>query len=262
MRKPQVERFPATLAEVIAKLTPLDTAELYTTGQTPHDLPPDRARELAAHVKDLYHESDNYPIYEGRVGASPREMQGVLLAAAGATRYDYVSPMAVLEEIVDLCKQASLYEFLRQDVQPGGYHDHKKLVDVAKGRLFDKIDDEVRVAVGLVEESEYGRVFDRYITHVMHAIKKEKVRNPGTGRMEDPDEAMMKEVEKTLEVAGNPDQFRRQPHREDRRVVARSHHAARKPVMSEIFSDLMRKLRDAYFELPQEDDREGRCRIS
>ncbi len=247
MRKPQVERFPSTLAEVIAKLTPLDKAELYTTGQTPHDLPPDRARELAAHVKDLYHESDNYPIYEGRVGASPREMQGVLLAAAGATRYDYVSPMAVLEEIVDLCKQASLYEFLRQDVQPGGYHDHKKLIDVAKGRLFDKIDDEVRVAVGLVEESEYGRVFDRYISHVMHAIKKEKVRNPGTGRMEDPDEQMMKEVEKTLEVAGNPDQFRGG-------LIAKIgawslDHRGQKPVMSEIFSDLMRKLRDAYFEL-------------
>ena len=80
-------------------------------------------------------------------------MQTVLLAAAGSTRYDYVSPLVVLDEIVELCKQASLYEFLRQDVQPGGYHDHKKLVDVARGRLFDRIDDEVRAAVGLVEES-------------------------------------------------------------------------------------------------------------
>ena len=173
LRKPQIERFPSTLAEAIGKLTPLDKAELYSTGAIPRELSPDRARELAAHVKDLWHESDTYPIYEGRVGASPREMQGVLLAAAGsgASRYDYVSPLAVLDEIVDLCKQTSLYEFLRQDVQPGGYHDHKKLIEVVRSRLFDKIDDEVRVAVGLVEESEYSRVFERYITHVMHAIK-------------------------------------------------------------------------------------------
>ena len=41
-----------------------------------------------------------------------------------------MSPLVVLDEIVELCKQTSLYEFLRQDVQPGGYHDHKKLVDV------------------------------------------------------------------------------------------------------------------------------------
>ncbi|HEY0194145.1 MAG TPA: hypothetical protein VGC42_23670 [Kofleriaceae bacterium] len=248
MRKPQVERFPSTLAEVIGKLSPLDKAELYATGHVPRDLPPDRARELAAHVKDLYHESDTYPIYEGRVGASPREMQGVLLAAASSntSRYDYVSPMAVLDEIVELTKQSSLYEFLRQDVQAGGYHDHKKLVDVVRSRLFDKVDDEVRAAVGLVEESEYGRVFDRYITHVMHGIKKEKVRNAQTGRMDDPDENMMKEVERTLEITGKPEDFRQS-------LIAKIgawslDHRGQKPVISEIFSDLLRKLRDAYFE--------------
>jgi serine protein kinase len=246
MRKPQVERFPSTLAEAIGKLTPLEKAELYATGRIPDNLTPDRARELAAHIKELWHESDTYPIYEGRVGASPREMQTVLLAAAGSTRYEYVSPLVVLDEIVELCKQASLYEFLRQDVQPGGYHDHKKLVDVARGRLFDRIDDEVRASVGLVEESEYGRVFDRYVNHVMHALKKEKVRSPGTGRMEDPDEGMMKEVERTLEITGRADDFRQS-------LIAKIgawslDHRGQKPILGEIFSDLLRKLRDAYFE--------------
>jgi serine protein kinase len=246
MRKPQIERFPSTLAEVIGRLAPLDKVELYSTGQVPEDLAPDRARELTAHIKDLFHESDSYPIYEGRVGASPREMQTVLLAAAGSTRYDYVSPLVVLDEIVELTKQASLYEFLRQDVQPGGYHDHRKLVDVARGRLFDVIDDEVRAAVGLVEESEYARVFERYITHVMHSIKKERVRNPGTGRMDEPDEQMMREVERTLEISGRADEFRQS-------LIAKIgawslDHRGQKPVMADIFSDLMRKLKDAYFE--------------
>jgi predicted Ser/Thr protein kinase len=246
MRKPQIERFPSTLAEVIGKLTPLDKVDLYSTGQVPEDLSPDRARELHAHIKELFHESDTYPIYEGRVGASPREMQTVLLAAAGNTRYLYVSPLVVLDEIVELCKQASLYEFLRQDVQPGGYHDHKKLADVAKGKLFDIIDDEVRVAVGLVEESEYARVFERYVTHVMHAIKKEKVRNVATGRQEDPDEGMMREVERTLEIPGRADDFRQS-------LIAKIgawslDNKGRKPVMSDIFADLLRKLKDAYFE--------------
>ena len=246
MRKPQVERFPSTLAEVIGRLSPLDKAELYSTGQVPDDLTPDRARELAAHIKELWHESDTYPIYEGRVGASPREMQTVLLAAAGSTRYEYVSPLVVLDEIVELCKQTSLYEFLRQDVQPGGYHDHKKLVDVARGRLFDRIDDEARAAVGLIEESEYARVFERYVNHVMHALRKEKVRNPSTGRHEDPDEGMMKEVERTLEISGRAEDFRQS-------LIAKIgawslDHRGQKPVLSDIFADLLRKLRDAYFE--------------
>jgi len=246
MRKPQIERYPSTLAEVIGKLSPLDKVDLYTTGQVPEDLSPDRARELTSHIRDLFHESDTYPIYEGRVGASPREMQTVLLAAAGAPRYEYVSPMVVLDEIVELTRQASLYEFLRQDVQPGGFHDHKKLVDIAKGRLFDIIDDEVRAAVGLVEESEYTRVFERYVTHVMNAIKKEKVRNPATGRMEEPDEGMMREVERTLEITGRADEFRQS-------LIAKIgawslDHKGEKPVMANIFNDLLRKLKDAYFE--------------
>jgi len=246
MRKPQIERFPSTLAEAIGRLTPLEKVDLYSTGQVPEDLSPDRARELAAHIEDLFHESDTYPIYEGRVGASPREMQTVLLAAAGSTRYDYVSPLVVLEEIVELTKQASIYEFLRQDVQPGGYHDHKKLVDIARGRLFDRIDDEVRVAVGLVDEAEYTRVFERYVQHVMQAIRKEKVRNVATGQMQDPDEAMMKEVERTLEVTGRADDFRQG-------LIAKIgawslDHKGQKPVMAHIFSDLQRRLKDAYFE--------------
>ncbi len=245
MRKPQIERFPSTLAEVIGKLTPIEKVELYSTGQVPDDLSPDRARELASHAKDLFHESDTYPIYEGRVGASPREMQTVLLAAVGSTRYDYVSPLVVLDEIVELTKQVSLYEFLRQDVQAGGYHDHKKLADVARGRLFDKIDDEVRVAVGLVEESEYARVFDRYVSHAMHVIKKEKVRDP-SGRMMDPDDNMMREVERTLEINSKADEFRQS-------LIAKIgawslDHRGQKPVLGEIFPDLLRRLRDAYYD--------------
>ncbi len=246
MRKPQVERYPSTLAEAIGRLTPLDKVDLYSTGLVPEDLTPDRARELTSRIEDLVHESDMYPIYEGRVGASPREMQTVLLAAAGSNRYTYVSPLIVLEEIQELTKQASTYEFLRQEVQTGGYHDHKKLVEVARARLFDRIDDDVRVAVGLVEETEYARVFDRYVQHAIQATRKEKVRNTSTGQMHDPDESMMKEVEKTLEVTGKPEDFRQG-------LIAKIgawslDHKGQKPVLGEIFGDILRKLKDAYFE--------------
>jgi predicted Ser/Thr protein kinase len=246
MRKPQVERYPSALADALTKLTPLDKVRLYAEGRVPSELSPDKGKLLTANIKELWHESDGYPIYEGRVGASPREMQQVLLAAAGAGRYGYVSPLAVLEEITELTKHTALYEFLRQDVQPGGFHDHKRLIEVVRGCLFDRIDEQVRTAVGLVDEAEYGRVFDRYLTHVMHTVRKEKVHNPATGRNEDPDVVMMVEVEKTIEASGRPEDFRAG-------LIAKIgawslDHKGQKPVMSEIFSDLMRKLRDAYFE--------------
>ncbi len=63
MRKPQIERFPSTLAEAIGKLSPIDKVDLYATGAVPEDLTPDRARELGVahqgsvarvgHVSDL-----------------------------------------------------------------------------------------------------------------------------------------------------------------------------------------------------------------
>src|SRR5262249_62099160 len=76
--------------------------------------------------------------------------------------------------------------------------------------------------------------------------KKEKVRDPSTGRLVDPDENMMREVERTLEVSGKADDFRQG-------LIAKIgawslDHRGQKPVMSEIFGDLLRKLRDAYFE--------------
>ena len=143
MRRPQVERFPSSLAETIGKLGPLEKAELYADGALPAGLAGVAAKELTAHLKDLYAESDTYPNYEGKIGASPREIHGVLLNAAASPRYAYVSPLAVLEELVELAKQTSLFEFLRQDVQPGGYHDHKKFVELCRDRLLARVDDEV-----------------------------------------------------------------------------------------------------------------------
>jgi predicted Ser/Thr protein kinase len=246
MRKPQVDRYPAPLGELVGKLSPLEKAELYAFGQTPPHFTPAQQKELGAHVKDLIGESEVYPNYEGRIGASPREMQGVLLNAANSTRYPYVSPVVVLEEIAELCKQTSVHEFLRQDVQPGGYHDHRRFVDQVRERLWDKIDDEVRSALGMVEESEYARVFERYVQHVTHWLKKEKVRNAMSGRMDDPDEGMMREVEKTLEITGKADDFRGG-------LIAKIgawslDHRGEKPVYANIFGEHLKKLKDAYFE--------------
>ncbi len=246
MRKPQVDRYPAPIAELVAKLSPLEKVELYAFGTAPASLTPAQAKELRAHVRDLYAESDVYPNYEGRIGASPREMQVVLLHAGSSTRYAYVSPVVVLDEIAELCKQSTLYEFLKQDVQPGGFHDHRRFVDLVRDRLFERIDDEVRTALGMVEESEYVRVFERYTLHVTHWLKREKVRNPATGRLEEPDEAFMREVEGTLEVTVKPDEFRGN-------LIAKIgawsiDHKGEKPVLETIFADLLKKLRAAYFE--------------
>ena len=101
-------------------------------------------------------------------------------------------------------------------------------------------------------------MFERYVTHVMNAIKKEKVRNPSTGRMEEPDEGMMREVERTLEITGRADEFRQS-------LIAKIgawslDHRGQKPVMSEIFSRPPAQAAGRVLRASQEDDRQGHRR--
>jgi serine protein kinase len=246
MRKPMADKFPKKIADLVARLTPLEKAELYATGKAPDSLTTAQARELTSNLRAILRESDSYPNYEGRTGASPRELQVVIFNAVNSSTYSYVSPLAVLDEIEELCKQTSVYEFLKQEPLPGGFHDHKKFIDLCRERLLDRIDDEVRSSMGLVEEAEYQRLFQRYVNHVTHWIRHEKVRNASTGRMDNPDEAMMREMEKTLEVSGRADDFRAD-------LIAKVgawslDHLNQKPDYAVIFPDYFKRIREAYFE--------------
>jgi serine protein kinase len=246
MRKPQSDRYRREIADIVARLTPLDKAELYAHGQVPDSVNAAQAKELRRSLEDIWRESESYPFYEGRSGASPREMLVVLFNAANSTNYTYVSPLAILEEIEALIKQESIYDFLKQDVQPGGFHDHRRFVDIVRERLVDRIDDEVRSAMGLIEESEYERLFNRYIIHVLHWTRKERVLNPSTGALEEPDEALMREVESTLEVTGAPDDFRRDL---ITKIGAWSlDHRNEKPDYTVIFADHFKRLKADYFD--------------
>ncbi len=245
MRKPVADGYPAVASEAVAKLTPLEKAELYAISKTPDGLSQEAVRNLRSVLGTMWHESDSYPNYEGRTGVSPRALQGVLFNAANSPRLTYVSPIAVLEEIGELAKQVSVYAFLKQEALPGGYHDHKKFIDDVRSRLIEKMDEDVRAALGLVSSVEHERVFDRYINHVMHWTKGEKLRNLTTGDMQEPDEAMMTEVEANLAVGEDRKSFRNSL---IGRIGAWSlDHPNQKPQYHVIFATHFKKLREAYF---------------
>src|SRR5262249_2723787 len=147
-----------------------------------------------AAIPAVYEESASYPIYEGSIGASPREMRTVLLDAAQDRRYTCLSPLAVLDQLDRLCQKENGYIWLQQEAQPGGYHDHAAFRKALRVRLLDSMEDEFRIASGLVDEGSYRDLFSRYIQHVGYWVKGEKVRNPLTGAAENPDERLMEEV--------------------------------------------------------------------
>ncbi|MCS6914228.1 MAG: serine protein kinase PrkA [Myxococcales bacterium] len=253
MRKPVSERYDKPLAELVNRLTPLDKAYLYARRQVPKDFTPEQAKELLSGLEQIWSESDSYPIYEGRTGISPRELKTLLLNAAQNPHYRCLSPFAVLEEIEELLKAVSVHEFLRQEPLPGGYHEHRKFVQQVRDELVAIIDEEVRSAMGLIDEDQYAGVFARYVNHVSHWVKKERLVNPITGETEEPDAKMMAEIERAIGVTAKPEEHRRDLMR---RIAAWSiDHAAelgqRKGPQhldyAEIFPEQFQRLRESYF---------------
>jgi predicted Ser/Thr protein kinase len=248
MRKPLTEKYPKGLAELVGKLSPLEKAELYARGVAPEAFTPEQAKDLVAAVDRIWSESDAYPNYEGRTGASPREVQTMILNAGSNPRYPCLSPSAVFDEMEELVKNVTVYEFLKQEPLPGGYHENKKFIFTVRERYLDLVDEDLRSSMGLVDEGEYQRLFERYVTHVTHWIRKEKVRNPVTGRLDDPDEEMMSRLEKTL---GLPEKGRRDEFRSDviQKIGAWSvDHPGQKPALGEIFPKHFHALREATFD--------------
>ena len=226
-------------------LAMLDKLDLYDSGKMPDRLDDDSAKRLRAAIPILYEESVSYPIYEGSIGASPREMRTVLLDAAQDPRYSCSSPFAVLDQLDKLCTKESEYIWLQQDSQPGGYHDHVAFRKALRVRLLDLMEDEFRVASGLVNEDSYRDLFSRYIQHVGNWVKGEKLRNPMTGAAEDPDERLMEEVESRL---GYPDRSE-----ETRRSLVSQiagwviEHPDEPIDNNNVFASQMKRLRDAVF---------------
>jgi serine protein kinase len=212
LRRPQLDKYSGRLSNLVARLGPMEKAMLYA-GEVSDIFSQEEQKELLAAVEDLARETDSDVSYEGRTGASPREMKLVLLNAAHSQRYACASPFAVLDELAELVRATSVYEFLRQPPAPGGYHENALFVDKVRDALLDKIADEVRISMGLVEERRYIEHFERYITHVSYWLKHEKVPNPLTGVDEEPDQELMAEVERLLGVRSSgmsPADFRQE----------------------------------------------------
>ena len=207
LRKPHPERYPKELRGTVAALSPLQKADLYSTGKTPSKLPLEKARRLRAIVKDMVAEERADGHYEGQHGASPREMKTALLTAAQRDEYATVSPLAVLKELELLCSQRSVYGFLRMEPE-GQYNDPVAFIEAVKQRWLDQAAEELVQAMGLVTREQYDELFKRYLVHVGNAGRGEKMLNPATGAYDEPDQRFMADMELHFGVEKDAEDFR------------------------------------------------------
>lgn len=246
MRKPNPDRFTKSLAPIASALTAIEKADLYARGTIPERLDAESAKILNAGIDEVYDESKPYPIYEGRVGASPRELKTVLLDAAQNPNFKCLSPLAVLDELEELSARTTEYEWLQQDALSGGYHDTKSFRDYCKDRLLENWEEEMQRASGLVEEKSYLDLFDRYVRNVSVWVKGEKIRNAHTGAYEDPDPSLMEHVEQLLQMRGDASDFRRAIMSS---IAAWSiDHPGERVENAKVFPQHLRRLRETAFE--------------
>lgn len=205
---PEEERFPEEVGLLAASLKPIEKAKLYDKGSVPPRFSTEEAKVLRQNLHILFNESINEDLYEGRMGASPREIRTVLLNAGQNQDYPCLSPLALFEELERLAQARSVYQFLQREPK-NGYYDADQFVDLVREEHLNIIDREFRKATGLIQPEQYAQLLERYIQHVKAYLRKEKVQNQVTRASEDPDKKLMESVEEILLSKGDePEQFR------------------------------------------------------
>jgi serine protein kinase len=253
MRKPVTERtsgdkeprYSKPLAAVVGSLTAIEKAELYAHGTVPERLDGEQAKLLHGSIGVVHDESRTYPIYEGRIGASPREIRTVLLDASQDERFVCLAPLAVLDTLAALSERTTEYEWLQQEAVAGGYHDPKSFLEHCKTKLVDRWEEDLRAASGLFELRSHLDLFERYVRNVSLWIKGEKVRNAMTGVNEEADASLMAHVEKNLGMQGTSTDFRRSIM--SAFAAWSIDHPGEKIAHESVFPQHVRKLREAAF---------------
>ena len=260
LRPPKTAEYAAKLLQVLSRLTPLDKADLYAYGRVPAGLTSDEARELLAAVPAMHQErfdqatvraESGDPVllgdYEGSFGASVRDLKRVLLAAASDPGTRCVTVPRLFKELRKYMADSANHRWMLLGKAGSGFHaldGEGSISQAVWNRWLDLSDWEVREAMGLVDESRYLELFKKYVKHVSHHLKRERMFDPVTGDLRDPDEKFMQGLEKTMDPKAGP-QFRAD-------VLSRVgawalSHPDEEPAYAEIFADYFGRLREDYY---------------
>lgn len=246
LEPPRSDVYPQDVRDVVKSITPIEKLELYDTGIAPERLSQKEAKNLRKRIDSLYREYVDDVDYEGRYGASPREIRMLLLNASQRREYDHLSPIGVLKELRSLVRERSSYDFLRRE-SLRGYRDALKFVDEVEKYFIRQLDDEIRSAMGLVSAESHLKLFELYIRHVSAWTKKEKIRDLHRDVMVEPDSKLMNEVESVLVAkTESSEDFRRS-------IIAqigafRLENPEQSVDYTLLFGNYMRRLKDDYYE--------------
>ncbi|MCB0391811.1 MAG: serine protein kinase [Bdellovibrionales bacterium] len=178
-----------------ANLTRLQKMKLYN-GTTLPNYTEDNIKELRKDAKR-----------EGLDGISPRYIQDKIsnaIVMAQQTNKGSVNPFMVLNELESGLKHHSLIS--NEELK----NEYRELLGVVRQEYEEIIKAEVQRAIS-ADDSALSRLCGNYIDNVNAYTQKEKVRNPFTGKDEEPDERLMRSIEEKIEIPeSRKEDFRRE----------------------------------------------------
>lgn len=230
-----------TLGQLIETFNPLEKTQFLSLGFIPERFSSDQKKTLKTQAHLVHEEYYNDEVYEGKFGISPREMKQIIYELS--TQLDNLSFVEILEFLDDLTQRKSEYSFLNQPSQ-GLYHDPQKFLSLLRDFALDNFDHEVRDSLGLIDDRSYSEYIERYITQIMSFIKKERIKNPITGKFEDADMYFIKEFEANLGLNEEADTFR--SHMLSSLGAYSLDNPGQKIVYEKVFPDVVKKLKESF----------------
>lgn len=163
-------------------------------------------KTLAGYTQDNIKELRKEAPQEGLGGISPRYIQdkisNALVSEKGGSTH--INPFIVMNELESGLRGHSLIN--NEDDRA----DYKELLARVREEYADIVKNEVQRAISADEEA-VSRLCANYIDNVKAYTQREKVKNPYTGRDEEPDERLMRSIEEKIDIPENrKDDFRRE----------------------------------------------------
>lgn len=206
MRHPQAKNYKEKeLGEIASKITPLDKALYLADGVTPEYLNQEQKQHLRIGQEDIVEEFENDQMYEGKFGISPREVKQIIYEISNDEKV--VTFIEIIDFLKELSDRKAEFDFLNIGAQ-GDYHNPKKFLYLVEQHCLNEFDSEVRESLGLVDNRSYEEYVERYVVNINALLKGEKLKNPVTGKFEEPDKYFIKEFENNIHIKENPDSYR------------------------------------------------------
>lgn len=199
--------FDQEVHQTLKNLNPLAKIKLYEGEPLQNTFGLLGEKQLLNIRSKIWKNSTEGLMYEGRFGASPRDIRAILHRSVQKAQDKNLTPMIIFEELKKFIKHKSIYDFLQYEPQ-GYFHNHKFFIEALENEYIKIFEEEIAQAMSIANKEEYRIFLERYIKNVVAYLKNEDIWNPTTNSFEKPSEEIMSNVEKILKVESNVEEYR------------------------------------------------------